>query len=211
MALTRGPFSYLVYETIKSVSSPPSPKGSFSFFDPFGYTFAMICLREGCFNELVGKQTKWCSKKCNDIIHHRNHYIRNRDKILEKQKQHYLENFDRIRQYKREHHIANQDSILEYKRNHYQANRSWYDERDARRRALELGAEGTFTSEDIKWLFIDQEGFCAYCNYDIEDGYHVDHVIPLSRGGNNSRGNIALACPSCNLRKGTKTAAEFAI
>ena len=32
--------------------------------------------------------------------------------------------------------------------------------------------------------------------------YHIDHVVPLSRGGKNDLPNLQLLCPPCNLRKG---------
>jgi hypothetical protein len=31
--------------------------------------------------------------------------------------------------------------------------------------------------------------------------FHVEHVIPLSRGGKTDADNLAMACPSCNLHK----------
>ncbi|MBV8140009.1 MAG: HNH endonuclease [Deltaproteobacteria bacterium] len=31
--------------------------------------------------------------------------------------------------------------------------------------------------------------------------YHLDHVIPESRGGTDDVGNLALACPTCNFHK----------
>ncbi len=33
--------------------------------------------------------------------------------------------------------------------------------------------------------------------------FEVEHIIPLSRQGENDEANLALACRSCNLRKGT--------
>ncbi len=55
----------------------------------------------------------------------------------------------------------------------------------------------------------DQNGLCAYCETLIIDGHHVDHMIPLSRGGRNDWSNLAITCESCNLRKNNKTAEEF--
>jgi hypothetical protein len=51
---------------------------------------------------------------------------------------------------------------------------------------------------------------CRYCGSKDADG-HVDHVIPLSRGGSDSLDNLVWACSTCNLRKGSKTAGEFSI
>lgn len=36
----------------------------------------------------------------------------------------------------------------------------------------------------------------------------VDHIIPRSRGGRNTWGNTACACPLCNVRKGDRTPHE---
>jgi hypothetical protein len=33
--------------------------------------------------------------------------------------------------------------------------------------------------------------------------FEVDHVVPLARGGSEDFANLALACRSCNLRKGS--------
>lgn len=38
---------------------------------------------------------------------------------------------------------------------------------------------------------------------------HLDHVIPLSRGGSHTPDNVEWACATCNLRKGSKTLEEF--
>lgn len=51
---------------------------------------------------------------------------------------------------------------------------------------------------------------CAYCGrYPKVGDRHVDHVVPLSRGGTHSVDNLAIACARCNLAKHTKTEEEF--
>ncbi len=78
-----------------------------------------------------------------------------------------------------------------------------------RYKARQLKAEGSFTADDIKDLYATQGGRCYYCSVEIENGYHIEHMTPLSRGGKNDVSNICLACAPCNLSKHTKTAEEF--
>ena len=77
-----------------------------------------------------------------------------------------------------------------------------------KRRALKANADGTATAEQIKARFQYHENSCYYCG-DNESGLHVEHRIPLSRGGSNWPSNLVPACPTCNLSKGTKTEKEF--
>lgn len=42
-------------------------------------------------------------------------------------------------------------------------------------------------------------GVCQYCMKG--DANHVDHIVPLARGGLNDIENLTLACEPCNLRK----------
>ncbi len=53
-------------------------------------------------------------------------------------------------------------------------------------------------------------GRCQYCLMDQSlqgASFHVEHIIPLCRGGVTELPNLALACPSCNLRKADRTSA----
>jgi uncharacterized protein (TIGR02646 family) len=56
----------------------------------------------------------------------------------------------------------------------------------------------------------EQNGKCVYCeNRLVETGYHIDHIVPKSKGGNNNYDNLQLICPSCNSRKKNMTDEEF--
>jgi hypothetical protein len=53
-------------------------------------------------------------------------------------------------------------------------------------------------------------GRCQYClMHESLQGatFHVEHVIPQSKGGESTLENLALACPRCNLHKADKTTA----
>lgn len=78
----------------------------------------------------------------------------------------------------------------------------------SKRRGIKKAAYGSHTAEDILDLLRKQENRCFYCSKELAD-YHVDHKIPLSRGGSDAKRNLCVACPTCNLSKGNKTHREF--
>ena len=58
---------------------------------------------------------------------------------------------------------------------------------------------------DDVWLAVIQRdhGLCRYCGRPARP-LHLDHVVPLAKGGTTVIENLVLACRSCNLRKGTR-------
>jgi 5-methylcytosine-specific restriction endonuclease McrA len=48
---------------------------------------------------------------------------------------------------------------------------------------------------------------CQYCGYTGDD-LTLDHVVPRSRGGQDTWENIVVACVRCNVRKGSRTPRE---
>jgi 5-methylcytosine-specific restriction endonuclease McrA len=50
---------------------------------------------------------------------------------------------------------------------------------------------------------------CQYCSNTFKiEKLTLDHVVPKSRGGDNSWKNLVTACKKCNQRKGNKTPSE---
>ena len=60
---------------------------------------------------------------------------------------------------------------------------------------------------DIDRLMARHDGVCVYCQ--TAPATDLDHVIPLSRGGAHSIGNLTPACGRCNRSKGAKTVTEW--
>jgi 5-methylcytosine-specific restriction endonuclease McrA len=43
----------------------------------------------------------------------------------------------------------------------------------------------------------------------MNDGGHVDHIYPISKGGHSVETNMVKVCGDCNLKKGSLTLREF--
>lgn len=66
-----------------------------------------------------------------------------------------------------------------------------------RRRAFCRAADAP-TADQLAAILRDP---CLYCGDPAE---HVDHFIPLARGGTHTLDNLVPACAACNLSKGAK-------
>jgi 5-methylcytosine-specific restriction endonuclease McrA len=97
-----------------------------------------------------------------------------------------------------------------YSRN-YAKNYARYLANARNRRARASLADGSHTSAEVRQMLSDQGGVCAYCTAVLNGGYHVDHMVPLSRSGCNDWTNLAITCESCNLAKGSMTIEEFLV
>jgi len=56
------------------------------------------------------------------------------------------------------------------------------------------------------------QGICYYCQAKfLPDELTMDHVVPLSRGGRSTKGNIVPCCKACNNKKKYLTPAEIVL
>lgn len=91
----------------------------------------------------------------------------------------------------------------------------WCSERCARRvsrrsrKAREHSAAGQFRYADVIRQYLRQGSVCAYCRQPCDGLPDPEHVIPLSRGGDNSMSNIVAACRPCNADKRDLTPYEW--
>ena len=64
---------------------------------------------------------------------------------------------------------------------------------------------GTYTQEEIEEIRIKQKNRCRYfrfCGTTFDTAsFQIDHRIPVTRGGRNTKDNLQLLCVSCNTSK----------
>ncbi len=127
--------------------------------------------------------------------HQRKYHQKHRIKLQEKQKIYNAKNPDLIREIKRRWKAKNK----------HQA----HIDKHARR-AREAGCIGKYTAADLKRIRTMQKDKCAYCKTSLKASCHLDHIIPLARGGDNFPSNIQFLCGPCNMKKNAKDPIDFA-
>lgn len=118
------------------------------------------------------------------------------------------EHREEIRLCSRNHYQEHKEKILvqhsHWAKTHRQNKNAIYQKRKAT--LLGLPPElNTLTSLDI--LEVLSAGKCFYC--DKLGKMTIDHYIPLSKGGINTRGNIVAACSTCQSQKFNKMPEVF--
>lgn len=151
-------------------------------------------------------------------------YETNKENILEQKQIYYRENIENKSKYNKIYRELNQeklnernkiyrelnkDRLKECRREYCKNNREKVNAMSANRRARKLGAGTSYTENDIKSMLNLQKNKCAICSVSVAGGYHIDHVIPLSKGGCNDKSNLQILCAPCNMSKGAKDPIEF--
>lgn len=184
-----------------------------------------------------GQKKKYCSDSCRD----RAHYVRNnrreeRQRYRESHreadrennrnfyKRHRKERNKECRDYYKRTAPVRREKALEYYLEHLEERREYSRNREInyktpshraashKRRKRVRDSPFHHTGQDELHQYNMQRGKCCYCDKPILfEEADIDHVVPVSRGGNNGRGNILVACQTCNRSKSNKTLMEWRV
>lgn len=131
----------------------------------------------------------------------RDRHDRNRDARNAARRRRYREH-DEARA-ARERRAADKGRVRDAARRWRLANPEKQRAADRNKRARRLRAEGRgVTAADVRAIYEAQHGQCRWCDCELHENFHVDHVVPLARGGRHEPENACVACPTCNCRKG---------
>lgn len=65
--------------------------------------------------------------------------------------------------------------------------------------------DSNLTINQVNKLIRDSDNKCFWCDCNIPEGHlHLDHIYPLSKGGEHEIYNLVVSCKQCNLKKYTK-------
>lgn len=140
----------------------------------------------------------------------RRYLEKNKEKVKARRKELHQANKEKRNAACRADYAKKAEDRKKHKREYNKANR---DRVRLAEKAIEhkrRAARGDLRSEQIGNLLEESMNICAYCNNQFEEAnMHIEHCMPLSRGGTNSLDNVVIACETCNKRKKDKTPLEF--
>lgn len=171
------------------------------FKDGFAYTCKQ-CARARERNRTHEKGEELRAKK-------RIYYRENRDVLVAKAVERARNNPEQARARQARYHENHPGKAAERARQWSKDNPFRVKARQSSIRAKYWNVENTLTASDLEKQFTSQDGKCWYCSIELDETWHTDHLIPMSRGGGNVPENVVCACARCNLTKQTKLPHEF--
>jgi len=134
--------------------------------------------------------------------------IKNKERI----KEYLREKKEYILKYMRQWRKNNKKHLMKYTRKY---NKNWrrtekgkagQQRGSIKRREREKNIINTLTAGEWLNILKEYKYRCAYCGkeFDLFNKPERDHIVPISKGGNNVKENIAPACRSCNAKKSDK-------
>jgi len=166
----------------KTYTGRPCPKGH----DGTRYTSGGVCV------ECAAIRAASPEKKAYDAAYLKKNFAR----ISLRHKQYHERTAERRRLVGRDWVARNKDRVRTIKTAY-----------KARRRQQEQGGDSTPT---IHAWEREAPKVCHWCGVKCPKLYHVDHYIPLSKGGKHAVQNLVIACRKCNLRKSARDPYDFA-
>lgn len=157
----------------------------------------------------VKKRAAANQRKEKAIRRKRDWYYKNRSLLLEKSAKNREENRELIRQRDREYKRKNRKALRERQKEYYKKNKERYRRIGRNYRARKQNAVGSHDESDIRRIAKYQRGKCIYCHKKL-NVWHVDHIIPLSKGGSNYPDNLQITCRECNSRKHNSMPVDYA-
>ncbi len=118
-------------------------------------------------------------------------------------------NPQKVREAKADYSEKNKDRIREYGKAHRAMFPEKYRIRNSNRRALVREVGGKLSRGIIEKLFNLQNGLCVCCGKPLGSKYHIDHILPIHLGGENSDSNVQLLRSTCNQEKHAKHPVDF--
>lgn len=147
------------------------------------------------------------------------YYQENKETILRKVKSYYCENTEKVMKTKKLYLKNNKEKVSMSKKNWARNNKDKIYESGLKRRSRKYFVQ--FEGVARRKLLERDNWSCKQCGVKVHDRSeggikkshlwndefkaHIDHIIPLSKGGDSTPENLQVLCRTCNLRKSDKT------
>jgi 5-methylcytosine-specific restriction endonuclease McrA len=166
----------------------------------------------------------------------RMHYKENKESIGEKIKVNYEENKERFLAYAKKYRTEHKEKVKRQSRDYYsrnkeklkQSRKEWYYSENGREKHFQYNLKRRSYKNHVRFYGIKRKEIlnrdnwtCQNCgckvhdrttgDWNTPDKAHIDHIIPISKGGHSEPSNLQILCRTCNLSKHSKVEKQMEI
>lgn len=134
----------------------------------------------------------------------------NKERLTQYRKEYYQKNREYKIKYSAEYHARNPEKVAIWRKNADPVKKKIHRINNKLTRKNRIKDAGKLSSDIVPRLMKLQKGKCRACGKPLKDDYHIDHIIPLAKGGQNTDNNCQLLHSKCNLSKGARDPYEHA-
>jgi 5-methylcytosine-specific restriction endonuclease McrA len=157
------------------------------------------------------------------------YYEENKEDVLQRNAQYVEKNKVKVKKLRKKYYDANQEYITQRERNRWRENAEVLKEKKRQWGKTKQGQEAYYRSRTKRRSYKHKVDFtpferttilerdkwtCQSCGCKVHDRHtgdwntydkaHIDHIIPVSKGGNSEPSNLQVLCRTCNLSKQDK-------
>lgn len=143
---------------------------------------------------------------------HLDHYQAYQKDYLRKYRKTHPVDKEKARKYAAEYHLKNKKKKADYEKAYRKANpEAGRLKAHARRANMKCSKEESKNLREwAKRLASKTWIGCYWCGVKVRfSECHLDHIVPLVKGGRHASDNLCVSCPKCNLTKGAQRFGEW--
>jgi len=136
--------------------------------------------------------------------------VKNKDRLLKRERNYREKNIEKIKSNHKKYNEKNKEELKIYRRKYYKTIKGISSKRNTEHKRRTKYKDGDVKTSEINNLFATVKN-CYWCNKQLcPKQTHIDHYVPLSKGGKHTISNLVLTCSKCNLKKSSKDPLQFA-
>lgn len=134
----------------------------------------------------------------------------NQEKISQQRKKYRQSNKEKMAEYRQ----TNKEKLTKQMKEYRQSEQGKAARYKIRIKRLSYKHKVNFTPHERKHILDRDNWSCQCCGIEVHDESigkwntpnkcHIDHIVPISKGGNSESRNLRVLCRTCNLSKGDK-------
>jgi len=150
-------------------------------------------------------------RRINKALSYKKLTVEEKAKINKKAREHRHNNIEETTKKSKEYYLNNREKIIQKVKDYKKTINGKIVKRctqSKRRNNKKISSDKTINKQSLLKLKEMQNSKCYYCecvlDFKSSGEVHLDHYVPLSKGGTHTIGNVVWSCVNCNLRKSAK-------